>query len=108
MVEDCINRTSQQEYTHTAIAAFVASGMADVGFGVQAAADQFGLNFIELASEHYLLLYRKDHLPAETLTPLLNLMRSPAFIERIHAVAGYTPDNPGDLTTFAQLITEDV
>ncbi len=107
LAEDCINRTSQQEYTHTAIAAFVASGMADAGFGVQAAADQFGLNFIELASEHYLLLYRKDHLPAETLMPLLNLMRSPAFIERIHAVAGYTPDNPGDLTTFAQLITED-
>lgn len=107
LTEDSINRCSQQEYTHTAIAAFVASGMADVGFGIQTAADQFGLNFIELAREHYLLLFRKDRLPADTLTPLLNLIRSQPFIERIGNIAGYAPDNPGEITTFEQLIAED-
>ncbi|MCL1485838.1 MAG: substrate-binding domain-containing protein [Marinobacter sp.] len=40
-----VNRSGQQEFTHTAVAAFVASGMADVGFGVQAAAEQFSLDF---------------------------------------------------------------
>lgn len=106
LAEDCINRSSQQEYTHTAIAAFVASGMADVGFGVQAAAEQFGLDFIEFAREHYLLLFRKDRLSHDVLTPLLNLISSPAFIDRIHEVPGYAPDNPGDFTTFEQLIAE--
>lgn len=107
LAKESINRTSQQEYTHTAVAAFVASGMADAGFGVQAAADQFGLRFIELASEHYLLLFRKDRLPREALTPLLKLIGSEPFIERIRGVPGYKPDNPGDITTLGQLIAED-
>lgn len=106
LTEDQINRTAQQEYTHTAIAAFVASGMADAGFGIKAAADQFKLRFIELAREHYLLLFRKDHLASETLAPLLKVIRSPSFIDRIHQVPGYAPDNPGDFTTFAQLTSE--
>jgi molybdate transport repressor ModE-like protein len=107
LTEDSINRTSQQEYTHTAIAAFVASGMADAGFGVKTAADQFDLRFIELASEHYLLLFRKDQLSSEALAPLLEVIRSQPFIDRIHEVSGYAPDNPGDITTFEQLIAED-
>lgn len=106
LAEDSINRTSQHELTHTAVAAFVASGMADAGFGVKAAADQFGLNFIELAREHYLLLFRKDRISPTALEPLLNLIRSQPFIERIHKVPGYAPDNPGEITTLAQLIAE--
>ncbi|HLV76802.1 MAG TPA: substrate-binding domain-containing protein [Marinobacter sp.] len=106
LAEDSINRTSQKEYTHTAIAAFVASGMADVGFGVQASADQFGLRFIELAREHYLLLFRKDRLAPATLLPLLNLLRSPRFIDRILEVPGYAPDYPGEITSLEQLIAE--
>ena len=108
LTEGCINRSLQQEYTHTAIAAFVASGMADAGFGVQTAADQFSLNFIEFAREHYLLLFRKDRLPPDALTPLLNLIRSQPFIDRICKLSGYAPDNPGDFISFEQLIAEDI
>lgn len=104
---DSINRTAQKEYTHTAIAAFVASGMADAGFGIKTAADQFNLRFIELASEHYLLLFRKDQLPPEALAPLLDVIRSPAFTERIGEVSGYAPDRPGEITTLKQLINQD-
>ncbi|WP_417543461.1 substrate-binding domain-containing protein [Marinobacter sp.] len=100
---DSINRTSQQEFTHTAIAAFVASGMAEVGFGVQAAAEQFNLNFIEMASEHYMLIYRQDRLPPATLADLTALMKSPALIDRINGVPGYEPDSPGEVTTFDAL-----
>lgn len=107
LAEDCINRTAQQEYTHTAIAAFVASGMADSGFGVQAAADQFGLRFVELASEYYLLLFRKNSLSADMLTPLLQVIRSQSLIERIHEISGYAPDCPGEITTLEQLISGD-
>lgn len=107
LTENSINRTAQHEYTHTAIAAFVASGMAEVGFGIKAAADQFNLRFIELANEYYVLLFRKDQLPPETLAPLLEVVRSQPFIDRINEISGYSPDNPGDVTTFEQLITED-
>lgn len=108
LAEDCINRTAQQEYTHTAVAAFVASGMADAGFGVKAAADQFGLRFIELASEYYLLLFRKDSLSSDMLAPLLQVIRSQPLLERIDEISGYASDCPGEITTLEQLITEDI
>ncbi len=107
MSESSINRSSQQEFTHTAVAAYVAAGMADVGFGVEAAARQFDLAFVELAREHYLLLCREDRLNHTNLNHLIDLMRSAPFIERLSEVPGYAPDNPGEITTFEALIAED-
>ena len=52
------------EYTHSAIAAFVASGMADVGFGIETGARRFGLNFIPVLEERYFFLCRKAVLDA--------------------------------------------
>lgn len=105
--EDSINRSPQHEFTHTAVAAFVAAGMADVGFGVEAAARQFDLGFVELAREHYLLLYREDRVNQTSLGHLIGLMRSEPFIERLHELPGYAPDSPGDVTSFEALIAED-
>jgi len=105
--ETSINRGGHQEFTHTAVAAFVASGMADIGFGVQAAAEQFGLDFVELACEHYLLIYRSDRLPQNTLAQLSALLRSPELLERIDSVPGYQPDQPGLITSFDELIAAD-
>ena len=39
----------QGEFTHAAVAAYVASGMADVGFGVETPARHFKLDFVPLA-----------------------------------------------------------
>jgi len=103
LAEDSINRTFQPEFTHTAIAAFVASGMAEIGFGVQAAAEQFNLNFIEMASEHYMLIYRQDRMPPATLRYLTTLLQSPTLVDRITGVSGYEPDRPGEITTFDAL-----
>lgn len=104
LAEDSINRSPQQEFTHTAVAAFVAAGMADVGFGVEAAASQFNLDFVELACEHYLLLCHEDRLQQSNLSHLIDLMRSQPFIDRIHHLPGYEPDDPGTITTFEQLL----
>ena len=102
--EDSINRSPQHEFTHTAVAAFVASGMADVGFGVEAAASQFNLDFVEMACEHYLLLCHEDRLEQGDLSHLIELIRSQAFVDRIHDLPGYETDNPGTVTTFEQLL----
>lgn len=99
-----IRTADQEEYTHTAVAAYVAAGMADVGFGVEAAARQFGLDFIELASEHYLLICHEDRLHQDTLRQLLGLMRAPDFIEEIHKQPGYAPDHCGEIVTLDELL----
>lgn len=41
------------EFTHAAVAAYVASGMADVSFGVETAARRFDLDFIPIVREQY-------------------------------------------------------
>jgi molybdate-binding protein len=48
-----INGYEHAEFTHAAVAAYVASGMADVSFGVEAAARQFDLDFIRLVTEDF-------------------------------------------------------
>ncbi len=52
---EAINGYASAELTHSAIAAFVASGMADLGFGVEPAAHHFGLAFIPVVDEDYIL-----------------------------------------------------
>ncbi|WP_421911975.1 substrate-binding domain-containing protein [Marinobacter sp.] len=105
--EEKINRVPQQELTHTAVAAFIAAGMADVGFGVEAAARQFDLAFVEMAREHYLLLYRADRLNNQSVELLTGLIRSEPFLDRLGELPGYAADQPGDITTFENLTAED-
>ncbi|OJS98037.1 substrate-binding domain-containing protein [Marinobacter nauticus] len=106
LTENDIALVPQHELTHTAVAAFVAAGMADVGFGVEAAARQFDLEFIEKACEHYLLLYREDRPGKRNIELLIDLIRSEIFQERLRELPGYAPDNPGVITTFEELIAE--
>jgi putative molybdopterin biosynthesis protein len=44
-----------EEATHLAVAAAVAAGVADVGFGLRAAAQRFGLDFVTIGLEEYCL-----------------------------------------------------
>lgn len=102
-----VNCTSHYEYTHTAIAACVAAGMADVGFGVEAAANQFGLSFSELAEEHYLLACREENLKLETVQDLIGLIQSKSVLDSVENLPGYCPDSPGEITTFDELLSEN-
>src|SRR5260221_1714809 len=60
-----INGAQQMEFTHAAVAAYVASGMADSSFCVEAACRHFGLDFIRFLSENYFfcchLYFRGSH-----------------------------------------------
>lgn len=49
-----------EEFTHHAVAAVVASGAADAGFGVRAAAESFETDFVPLGVETYYLVRRSD------------------------------------------------
>lgn len=55
-----------EEHTHLAVAATIAAGRADAGFGVHAAAAQFGLDFVPMLREQYWLAARSDFLDSVT------------------------------------------
>src|SRR6185436_17693845 len=50
------------ETTHVAVGLCVASGVADVGIGIEAAALQFGLHFVPLVEEDYFLACMNESL----------------------------------------------
>jgi molybdate transport repressor ModE-like protein len=51
-----------EEHTHLAVAATIAAGRADAGFGVHAAAVRFGLDFVPVLHEQYWLAMRSHTL----------------------------------------------
>ncbi|MGQ2923714.1 MAG: substrate-binding domain-containing protein [Hydrogenophaga sp.] len=85
------------ELTHAAVAAYVASGMADVGIGVQTAAHRFGLHFIPLLKERYFFALPADALERAELRPVLTVLRSPAFRARVAALKGYEAAHTGQV-----------
>lgn len=77
------------EFTHSAVAAYVASGMADAGFGVETAARRFQLDFIPVIGEQYFLACRVDALQAPTVRAAQQVMTSAPFKATIAALPGY-------------------
>jgi molybdate transport repressor ModE-like protein len=90
-----INGYGQIEFTHAAVAAYVASGMADVSFGVEAAARQFELDFVRLVTEDYVFVCRKTLLESEPMKRILAVMRSDEFNAAMSALPGYAAKDAG-------------
>ena len=94
------------EYTHAAVAAYVASGMADAGFGVETPAKRFGLEFLPLASERYFFVCREEALGSVAMQRVLSTLRSPDFKAAINALAGYDGMQAGTVFTLAEAFPE--
>lgn len=93
----------QGEYTHAAVAAYVASGMADVGFGLEAPARRFHLAFLPVAQERYFLLCRAGLMASPAIRVLVNALRDPVLRGRIDALPGYDASIAGDVTPLQQV-----
>jgi len=89
------------EFTHAAVAAYVASGMADVGFGLETPARHFKLDFLPLASERYFLLCHADRLETPALQQVLSTLRSEPFRAAVDALPGYHAVQAGRVTPLA-------
>ena len=83
------------EFTHAAVAAYVASGMADVSFGVEAAARQFDLDFVRLVTEDYVLVCGKNIVEELPVRQLLEILRSAEFSAAIAQLPGYVAKDAG-------------
>jgi putative molybdopterin biosynthesis protein len=77
------------ESTHVAVAASVASGLADAGPGIEAAAIAFGLHFVPLVEEAYLLACHKPALANPAVLQLRTLLASPAWLATLRQLPGY-------------------
>lgn len=94
---DRVNGYASAELTHSAIAAFVASGMADVGFGVEPAAHHFGLDFVPIVDEDYYFACDRSHLEREPLATVIEMLRGESFKRGVASLAGYDPHDCGKL-----------
>jgi molybdate-binding protein len=92
-----------EEYTHSAVAATVASGMADVAFGIQAAAAPHGLDFVPIANEDYLLACRVTQLKTGPVLMLRKLMAGAAFRKACAEFIGYDLSRVGRLVRLAAI-----
>ena len=98
----------QCEFTHAAVAAFVASGMADAGLGVEVPAREFKLEFIPCHQERYFLLCKAAALDAADVQRMLEALRSASFRAAVDALPGYAADESGTVQAPGDLMPQFV
>ena len=102
LIRDRIDRSTlvgygNEEFTHRAVAATIASGGADAGFGLRAAAAEQGLAFVPLVSERYFLAVRARSVDTEPIRRLLDVLRSRLLARIARRFAGYRANAAGAL-----------
>jgi putative molybdopterin biosynthesis protein len=85
------------EPSHAAVAQAVASGAADAGLGIEAAARSRGLDFVPLLQEDYYLVCLKAALEQEPVRALQAVLQSEPWQECVAALPGYKPERSGQV-----------
>jgi putative molybdopterin biosynthesis protein len=85
----------EEEHTHAAVAALIASDEADAGLGLEAFAHRLGLEFIPLFEEMYFLALRDAPGARDTLAALEALIKEETWQSRAQALNGYSLDGAG-------------
>ena len=93
-----IDGYEQEEFTHLAVAANVGSDMADVGFGIKAAAAEFGLDFIPIINERYFFTCRSEFCKQPALIDFIAVLKSQEFKAFVASYAGYNAEKSGEIS----------
>lgn len=88
----------QSEATHASVAAFVASGLADAGFGLERPARYFQLDFIPMVNERYFLICHEATLKHPVMQKTLAILKDPGFKTSVNALPGYDSARSGTVT----------
>jgi putative molybdopterin biosynthesis protein len=94
---ESIQGYEREEYSHLAVAAAVASGRADCGLGIRAAAEALDLHFVALFEERYDFVIPKVHYESQKLAPLLELLHTEDFKRQVDSLPGYDAKVMGDV-----------
>jgi putative molybdopterin biosynthesis protein len=78
-----------QVRTHTAVAAAIAQGRADVGIAVGYVAKIYGLEFIHLADERFDIAVRRDRLYKSSVKAILEALENRSFAEKLSGLPHY-------------------
>ena len=86
---------SREAGGHLSVASTVASGQADAGVAVEAAATALGLGFVSLEQERYDLVIPNHFLNHTGVQALLDLLRQPSLRRRVETLGGYDASSMG-------------
>ena len=89
MSPDSITGYDREEYTHMSVAAAVASGSADAGMGIRAAASALGLDFVSVAEERYDLCIPAEFINTPYIKRLFEVMDREEFRSAVNQLGGY-------------------
>jgi putative molybdopterin biosynthesis protein len=70
---------STEAKSHSAVAAAVAHGRADVGVGIRTVAETYGLDFVKIGDESFDFLVARDRLDKQVVRAFLDALRSSEF-----------------------------
>jgi len=90
-----------EEYTHLAVAATIAAGQAEAGFGLQAAAARLELDFVPLRKEIYWFAVRSRRLDSDLVRRLREGLAGEPLRRARGNLAGYSIENAGAVVELA-------
>jgi putative molybdopterin biosynthesis protein len=88
-----------EEFTHLAVAAAIAGGVADVGLGIEAAARRLKMDFIPLFREDYYLLAKRETIEREDVQNIISVLKTEAFRNIVAGFPGYEASVAGAVVT---------
>jgi putative molybdopterin biosynthesis protein len=84
-----------EENSHLAVACTIAAGHGDLGLGIRAAADHYGLHFRPVSKERYFLVLHNSDLQYPAIELLLPWLKSTEVQSQVENAAGYSAMNLG-------------
>jgi molybdate transport repressor ModE-like protein len=94
----------RNEPSHAALAQAIASGSADTGLGIEAAARAQGLDFVPLARENYHLVCLKSALDEPAVAALRATLRADEWKHALSQTPGYASDHSGEVLSLSQVL----
>jgi len=87
----------REEFTHMSVAALIASGIADAGLGIYAAARIYNLDFIPVWEEQYDFILPERFAELDMVQHFIETLKSKEFKEELERMSGYKTDNTGSI-----------
>lgn len=95
-----------EENSHVSLACTIAAGHGDLGIGIQAAADQYGLSFRPLVKEHYFLVVHMEDLNFPAIVEFRSWLQSDSVKRAIQSTPGYAAPHIGELQVLEEFLNQ--